>query len=339
MLCAFILSVSSSALQMLESHTVAGLPLLLKRDDLGAAPAGNKRRKLHHWLSWPSAQLAARSRIVSIGGNQSNAMLAIAQMSARSGIRFDYVTRTLPRALRSRPAGNIAAAIALGMRLHEFDAPSYSRARASIARRAAAPRDRGAVFIAQGAAQCEAADGFGALAAELRDDAASLGVPMRELIALVPCGTGASALFLSQSGVRVLAVPCVGGAEYLAEQMRAQLGDAREGATASLPPMLDDGGAIPFAKPHADMLRVWGEWTAATGGVAFDLIYAARAFLALEGARRRIALGGAREGSAADDAVLELERGEARLLFVHNGGTAGNKTMLERYAAAGFCCY
>lgn len=320
---------------MIETYAVAGLPLLLKRDDVGAVPAGNKRRKLHHWLSWPPAQLAARSRIVSIGGNQSNAMLAIAQLAARTGTRFDYVTRTLPRALRARPAGNIAAAIALGMRLHEFDAPSYSRAHASIARHASSPGKRGPLFIAQGAMQREAADGFNALAVELRDDAASLGVPTRKLIALVPCGTGASALFLSQSGVRVLAVPCVGGVDYLAEQMRAQLGGARNGATASLPPMLDDGGAIQFAKPRAEMLRVWREWTAATGGVAFDLIYAPRAFLALEGARRRIALGGAREGNAADDAVVELERGEARLLFVHNGGTAGNTTMLERYDAAG----
>jgi 1-aminocyclopropane-1-carboxylate deaminase/D-cysteine desulfhydrase-like pyridoxal-dependent ACC family enzyme len=41
------------------------------------------------------------------------------------------------------------------------------------------------------------------------------------------------------------------------------------------------------------------------------------------------------EESIVNRMLRELESGESRLLFVHNGGVEGNATQLERYERAG----
>ena len=352
-----------------EHHNVFGFPLLLKRDDIVTTPlwpSGNKRRKLHHWLHNPTAALTNAKSVISCGGSQSNAMLAIAQLCSVFGrTRFEYVVRTLPSVLRAKPAGNLAAALALGMVLRELDADDYNRQRDHINAVANRRPQHGeeasaqVLHIAQGVLQRESLDGFAVLANELHADAANAGLASRDnLICLVPCGTGAAALALHRCGVRVLAVPCVGDATYLAEQMTTQLAHPLPPCRnphnrnhllvdSLLPPILSAGAGdtvrVPFAKPHAAMLECWQALhTQCGGGVDFDLIYTPRAFLGLQAAREHWrqerkddSQNLKEEESIVNRMLRELESGESRLLFVHNGGVEGNATQLERYERAG----
>jgi len=76
---------------------------------------GNKARKLAGLAAapWLPAEL------VSHGGPQSNAMLALARLAAACGGRLTYHTTPLPRWLRDAPTGNLAAALGCGMTLCE----------------------------------------------------------------------------------------------------------------------------------------------------------------------------------------------------------------------------
>lgn len=133
----------------------------LKRDDLlrlpGSGVTGNKARKMYALNEFPAKDFPAC--VVSYGGPQSNAMLALAaivhsknmtpetdEMSAKYSEetetiakddqwpasndskrkRFVYYTKTLPRFLRSQPSGNIFRAQALGMELVELTHAEYN---------------------------------------------------------------------------------------------------------------------------------------------------------------------------------------------------------------------
>jgi 1-aminocyclopropane-1-carboxylate deaminase/D-cysteine desulfhydrase-like pyridoxal-dependent ACC family enzyme len=91
------------------------VPLKVFRDDINClgsdgplgAVCGNKARKLAAFAEAASNTSMKVERLVSHGGAQSNAMLALAGFSSALGVRFQYVTRPLPRWLRERPCGNL----------------------------------------------------------------------------------------------------------------------------------------------------------------------------------------------------------------------------------------
>lgn len=94
----------------------------VKRDDLlGPNPgmSGNKVRKLAFLQNLLGARPHSYHRIVSWGGNQSNAMLAIANFAQQHGLQFDYYTPPVPKQLLLEPEGNFGASLQLGMRPHE----------------------------------------------------------------------------------------------------------------------------------------------------------------------------------------------------------------------------
>jgi hypothetical protein len=54
----------------------------------------------------------------SIGGIQSNSMLAIAKIVAQHrGSQFYYISRSVPQFLKDEPSGNYAEALSLGMKV------------------------------------------------------------------------------------------------------------------------------------------------------------------------------------------------------------------------------
>mgnify|MGYP000188654815 FL=1 len=63
---------------VIQAITVNGRDYFLKRDDLLAPISGNKARKLEGLLN---QDLSDVQRLVSYGGAQSNAMLALAQLA------------------------------------------------------------------------------------------------------------------------------------------------------------------------------------------------------------------------------------------------------------------
>jgi hypothetical protein len=112
----------------------------LKRDDQlrlpGSQISGNKARKMLALNDLAKEDFP--TCLVSYGGPQSNAMLALAAIvrfqNDNAGLgtddpdrkRFVYYAKKLPRFLRSQPNGNLYRALSLGMELVEVSAEEYN---------------------------------------------------------------------------------------------------------------------------------------------------------------------------------------------------------------------
>ncbi len=274
----------------IEPFEFAGCRYWVKRDDLLAPLSGNKARKLAWFLENPLPQVR---RVVSHGGAQSNAMLALARLARIKGWEFTWFTRPMPDWLRSHPAGNLRLALELGMQLMESPHPPVRE-----------EADPATLWIPQGVAMPEAAFGFRQLAEEIMDFARD----HPGLVVFVPSGTGTSAWYLQRFlPIPVWTVPCVGDAEYLRRQW-ATLREREADPWAGPEPIILPSARNPFGQPHPEYLKVWRELQAA--GITFDLLYDPPGWIAL------------REWAPAHDGPV---------LYIHGGGTEGNETMLKRY--------
>lgn len=266
-----------------------GRVFYVKRDDL-ADPflAGNKFRKLHTLLQTPPQQLET---IISYGGTQSNAMVAIAAMCDIKKWRFIYYTKPLSQTQKNERSGNFFSAGKLGMQHVEIEECHYKDFVASVRLN----MDERVFVVDQGGAVQEAKLGLEVLAREIRE--AGLGV--RSLA--TPSGTGTTALFLALSlpECKVYTTPCVGDSNYLKTQM---------GALHPLPQnliILEPKKKYHFAKPYKEFLEIQQKLLSA--GVEFDLIYAPSMWMTL------------------------LEQTQEEILYIHSGGVSGNESMLQRY--------
>lgn len=282
-----------------DSLSFSGKNVYIKRDDLlDARYPGNKYRKLFHFLNRVDLP-----PLVSMGGNQSNAMAAIAALAHARKIPFTYYTRRIPGWLKEAPSGNYRLALELGARFVELDASEYREA----ARRLSEGEE---FFIPQGGAMEEAEPGVKILAEELELFAEERGIG--RLNVFLPSGTGTTALYLARhagESLKVFTVPCAGDAAYLREQM-ARL----ESLPERWPEILVPEKKTPFAKPEKAHLEMYLRLKEA--GIEFDLVYGPRCWLEVEKFVRK--------------------RPEEEVLVVHTGGVEGNPTQLERYARKGF---
>lgn len=269
---------------------VEGRRFLVKRDELiDPYLAGNKYRKLYTLLQTPPQDI---DTVISYGGTQSNAMLAIAAMCKSKCWKFIYYTKPLSQNQKIENTGNFYMSKELGMLHVELEHDIYKEYIASL-RLNFDPRT---FIIDQGGAVAEAQEGLEVLAREIRES----GVAARSLA--TPSGTGTTALFLSLAlpEYRVYTTPCVGDVSYLREQM---------GALYEIPQnliILEPQKKYPFAKPQKEFLEIWRKLKDA--GVEFDLIYA-------PGLWREL-----------------LRQTDEEVLYIHSGGVSGNESMLRRYA-------
>ena len=134
----YVKSVLSPLPSPIEAILVDSKRILIKRDDLlrleRSNVNGNKARKVLA-LSEMLTDEEFPEAVVSYGGPQSNAMLAIAAVVASknekmdindgSRKRFIYYTKKLPRYLRKQPNGNLLRAQSLGMELIELPNDRY----------------------------------------------------------------------------------------------------------------------------------------------------------------------------------------------------------------------
>ena len=265
---------------------------LVKRDDLiDPYLAGNKYRKLYTLLQTPKEKY---STIISYGGTQSNAMLAIAAMCHKKEWQFIYYSKPLSRRQKESRLGNYAKSLELGMEHKELEDEIYRDFIASLG----LTLDDKTFLIDQGGAALEAKDGVGVLADELREQLKKY--PHLQALA-TPSGTGTTALFLAQSlpEYRVYTTPCVGDALYLQKQMSA-LGEIPENLI-----ILQPKKKYHFAKPYQEFYEIYKKLK--QSGIEFDLLYAPAMWQAL------------------------LEQTDEEIVYVHSGGVSGNDSMLERY--------
>ena len=278
----------------ISSITLDTREYLIKRDDLiDPYLAGNKYRKLYTLVHTPKQRY---KKIISYGGTQSNAMLAIASLAQKKGWMFEYYTKPLSQTQKEQTIGNYANAIKMGMKHIEIEFDRYRDIISSLHFNL----DDSCVLIDQGGADKIALEGLDVLADEIRESNVEF-----DAIA-TPSGTGTTALFLARAlpEMRVYTTPSIGDVEYLKTQMSA-LWEIPKNLT-----ILQPSKKYHFAKPKEELFTIYKKLLNA--GVEFDLLYAPLMFKTLQ------------------------EQTDEKILYIHSGGISGNETMLKRYAKLGF---
>ncbi|MCW8838511.1 MAG: 1-aminocyclopropane-1-carboxylate deaminase [Thiovulaceae bacterium] len=274
----------------IDKILIDGRVFYIKRDDLvDPHLSGNKFRKLHKLLQTPKENL---NKIISYGGTQSNAMLAIAKMCYIKNWEFIYYTKPLSTSQKQQQVGNYFEAIKLGMNHIEIDNNRYKQEIADIRFNL----DEKTYIVDQGGAVNEAEEGLKALADEIREQ----NIEVKSLA--TPSGTGTTALFLAKSLPEyiIYTTPCVGDVEYLKMQMLSLVDKLPENLV-----ILKPKKKYHFAKLYPNFLDIYKKVLDA--GIEFDLLYSPSMWEAL------------------------IEQTDEDVLYIHSGGVTGNKSMLSRY--------
>jgi len=273
----------------ISSITLDTREYLIKRDDLiDPYLAGNKYRKLYKLVH---TQKERYKKIISYGGTQSNAMLAIAALAKSKGWIFEYYTKPLSQRQREQKMGNYHNALGLGMQHREVPLELYKDYIASLR----IHLDRESLLIDQGGADTIALEGLEVLAQEIEAEDLEF-----DAIA-TPSGTGTTALFLARAlpHIRVYTTPSIGDVEYLKQQMRS-LWEIPENLV-----ILTPAKKYHFAKPYKEFYDIYKKLL--DQGIEFDLLYAPLMFQTLQ------------------------KQTDEKILYIHSGGVSGNETMLQRY--------
>ncbi|WP_345977252.1 1-aminocyclopropane-1-carboxylate deaminase [Sulfurimonas sp. HSL3-7] len=294
-----------SAVELFEFQ---GRKLYIKRDDLlDEDLSGNKFRKLYSLLNTPKIQY---KRILSYGGNQSNAMASIAALCKRKGWEFIYITKELSATLKQNPTGNLEAALSDGMKLIEVTHDAYREVVQSLYSPTPDSRiqvNEDDLVLAQGGADLGAKEGVELLAEEIK--VWQIEHNIEKLTVVTPSGTGTTAYFLAAAmpDITVLTTPLIGTKTYLIEQMH-YLGPLPKNLQ-----ILETEKRYRFAKMYPEYLELYQKLL--RQGVEIDLLYAPKTLIAL---------------------YKELNWIEGDILYVHSGGLKGNLSMIERYRHKGF---
>lgn len=283
-----------------ELFEFGGHSFYVKRDDLTHPYlSGNKYRKLQTLLQTPSSRYKA---LVSYGGTQSNAMLALASLCQIKKWDFIYYIKESASHLnRVGNDSNYAYAITMGMQVVSLNAKEYE---CMVTEGMRVADDT--VFVPQGGAIDDAKLGVSFLAEEI--DRFQHKKNIAKLNLITPSGTGTTAYFLAQCMPhnRVMTTSGVGTNTYLKEQMQ-KFGNLPENLI-----FLESQKKYHFGKLHRDLLKIYQELKIA--GIEFDLLYAPKLWIAL----------------------LNNMQYDAPYFYIHSGGVSGNKSMLERYDYKGW---
>jgi len=275
--------------------TLDGRCFYVKRDDLiDPFLAGNKYRKLYTLLNTPSNKY---EKIVSYGGTQSNAMLAISAMCKQKNWEFIYYTKKVSDTQKKQNDGNFFQALKFGMKHIELDNIMYKDFISSLRLNL----DDKTYIIEQGGADKSVRDGLRVLAKEIKDT----NLDIKSLA--TPSGTGTTALYLALElpEYNIYTTPCIGNVEYLKEQILA----LHKTIPSNLI-ILEPKKKYHFAKLYTEHLKIYKKLLDA--GIEFDLLYSPSMWQCL------------------------LEQTNETVLYVHDGGVSGNYSMLQRYKQKGF---
>ena len=241
-------------LSSIEKIFLDGRSFYVKRDDLiDPYLSGNKYRKLYALINTPKERF---NKIISYGGTQSNAMLAIAALCKEKGWIFEYYTK--PLHVKENPNSNYATAIQLGMIHKELELELYKDFVASLM----LDLDEKTFVLHQGGADRSAKEGVEELAREIRES----GLHVRSIA--TPSGTGTTALYLALAlpEYKVYTTPAIGDKSYLLEQM-----SALETVPDNLI-ILESEKKYHFAKPYKEFIEIYEKLK--KSGIEFDLVYA-----------------------------------------------------------------
>lgn len=332
----------------------------IKRDDNlflpGSNISGNKARKFLSLNNLP-ADDEFPDALVSYGGHQSNAMVALAAIVSSKNAalgdrrthdatkRFIYYSKPIPRYLKQNPSGNFLRATSLGMEIRTLPHEEYRSLFGGLhGGSAMPPADLDpplagrSLWVPQGGASGVAQDGADVLALEIVDFWASRDMP--PLAVCCPGGTCTTALLLSRSikrilrdkriqsadNIKVVVIPCVGNDEYAMRQMASldkSLGGrgAEKDMPAILKPRVDArsrGGTKGYLTFGEPTIEILETFDELNNaGLFLDLLYGAPAWTLM-----------LQHWRSRDDNCPLTGR---QVLYIHSGGLEGISSQMTRY--------
>jgi len=230
-------------------------------------------------------------RLVSYGSNQSNAMYSLSLLARIRGWRFDYFVDHVPSYLKENPQGNYDAALKNGMNIIEGEVDIDLTYSDDI------------LFVQEGGREESAEYGLKILADEIDEFRVSHQIETLDIF--LPSGTGTTALYLqNHSPSRVFTTPCVGDESYLKEQF-----SMLESDISHHPAILNSEKKYHFGKLYKNFYQIWQQLQSQSG-IEFDLLYDPKGWTTL---------------------LSHQEIFTNPILYIHQGGLIGNKSMLPRY--------
>lgn len=264
------------------------------RDDLiGGDFNGNKARKLEYFLK---ADLSAFSALCSYGSSQSNAMAALSIFAKRKKLDFIYFTNHISKFLQAAPQGNYALALSNGAKIiARGDYKEHFKALQNSI------NAKTTLFIPEGIACKQAEIGFKTQASEI------CSFMLKNKITFdifLPSGSGTAAAYLAKnlSECAVYTTPCVGGVEYLKEQIFSL--DLNSKVR-----ILEPALKCYFGDLKREFYGIWRELKDATN-IEFELLYDPLGWLTL---------------------LANLKTFKNPILYIHQGGLGGLSSQLARY--------
>lgn len=305
----------------------------VKRDDLlnFHGITGSKFRKFFSLFNRDS--LRDYDAVVSFGGAQSNAMLALTRLCLYHKIPFLYITRTVSGRIDSIP-GNFRQALDAGMIHIQLDNQLYkdtftdkpcSEIEPYIYEILTAQKQinstyKSILLIPQGGAWVGSEEGVRLLANELRMQAATMRkngtFGTKPPMLFLPSGTGTTAFYLQKhlgQEMKIVTIPVSGDERYLVKQMRWL--SKLDKSPPNFPDILRPRLRGTFADIRPEKIAMWNELKrAADSSFEFDLVYAPKIWEEIS-----VALS---EGRIAQN--------DEDLIYYHSGGVEGNISMLGK---------
>ena len=268
-----------------------GRAIYLKRDDLISHDFSGNKARKFYYFL--SNDFNEVKKVISHGSSQSNAMYSLSVLAKARGWRCEYYVDHISSHLISNPHGNYAGALKNGMNIVEGETP----ARDSLS--------KDTIFIDEGGRQAEAEQGIKILADEIIQWTEQKCID--KLNIFLPSGTGTTALFLQANLPKHFTVytnACVGGDEYLSLQFESLNSDISQH-----PKILSLGKKFHFGKLYKENWDIWLKLKEKLD-IEFDLLYDPLGWRVM---------------------LSHKELFDTPVLYIHQGGVLGNKSMKPRY--------
>lgn len=231
------------------------------------------------------------TKVISHGSAQSNAMYSLSVLCKIRNWEFEYYVDHIASYLKDNPVGNYKGALENNMKILEEETPDTFT--------------NNTLFISEGGALKEAQYGLEILAKEIIFWADENKI--ENLKVFLPSGTGTTALFLQKYlPFEVLTCPCVGDEEYLEKQF-FELEETKH------PTILKREKKYHFGKLYKEFFLKYKDLLSQTD-IEFDLLYDPLGWITLENYVNNL-----------------KEENKPNILYLHQGGLLGNKSMLDRY--------
>ncbi|WP_228256957.1 1-aminocyclopropane-1-carboxylate deaminase/D-cysteine desulfhydrase [Malaciobacter mytili] len=270
--------------------------IYIKRDDLLHKDfSGNKARKFYYFLNNDFKNI---KKLISYGSAQANSLYTMSVLAKLRGWEFDFYVKHISNFLKDNPAGNYKASLENGANIIEKEVEDlHSYISENLL-------SKEILYIQEGGRVKEASYGIEILSNEIKSWAKQNNI--KQLKVMLPSGTGTTALFLQKYlPFEVLTCPCVGKEEYLKKQFFSL-----EENEKFHPTILKLSKNYHFGKLYKEFYEIYLELKKQTN-IEFELLYDPLGFISLVNS--------------------DYFFSQTPILYIHQGGILGNKTMIERY--------